>query len=161
MRGFHNGSLIVLFLSVSHLDSGQQKGVSDDLMLHESWELMARPTQARSMPRYLYLWSESCHILPDIWGLAFTTPGHNNTTVRSHYETQVKEGNALNPTHILSHHFRLENLNPKDILYTYQTSTAKFLWAAQTNKGIACKLRKLHASLCNCMQAYVTACKPM
>ncbi len=42
-----------------------------------------------------------------------------------------------------------------------QTSTAKFLWAAQMKKGTACKLRKLHASSCNCMQAYVTACKLM
>ena len=31
----------------------------------------------------------------------------------------------LNPTHILSHHFRLENLNPKDILYTYQKKSSK------------------------------------
>ena len=59
-----------------------------------------------------------------------------------------------------------------------KTSTAKFLWAAQTKKrtacmlmelhvislnfmkvqGTECKLRELHASLCNCMQAHGSAC---
>ena len=40
-------------------------------------------------------------------------------------------------------------------VYWSQTSTAKFLWAAQTKKGTACKL------IYNCMQAYVTTCKLM
>ena len=41
------------------------------------------------------------------------------------------------------------------------TSTAKFLWAAQTKKGTAYKLMKLHASSWNCMQAHGTLCKLM
>ena len=39
------------------------------------------------------------------------------------------------------------------------TSTAKFLWAAQTKKGTAYKLMKLHTSSWNCMQAHWTSCK--
>ena len=39
-----------------------------------------------------------------------------------------------------------------------KTSTAKFLWAAQTKKRTACKLMELYASLCNRMQAHVSAC---
>ena len=53
------------------------------------------------------------------------------------------------------------------------TSTAKFLWAAQTKIGTAyklmelnasssytsCKLRELHTSSWTCMQAFVTSCK--
>ena len=45
--------------------------------------------------------------------------------------------------------------------FDISTSTAKFLWAAQTMKGAACKLMKLHASLWNCMQAHGTSCKLM
>ena len=37
------------------------------------------------------------------------------------------------------------------------TCTTKFLWAAQTKKGTAYMLMKLHASLFNCMQAHGSA----
>ena len=47
------------------------------------------------------------------------------------------------------------------VIMWFQTSTAKFLWAAQMKKGTACNFKELHASSCNCMQAYVTACKLM
>ena len=42
---------------------------------------------------------------------------------------------------------------------SFTTSTAKFLWAAQTKKGTAYKLMKLHASSWNCLQAHGTSCK--
>ena len=45
-------------------------------------------------------------------------------------------------------------------MYTW-TSTAKFLWAAQTKKGTSYKLLELHASSWNCMKAHGTACKHM
>ena len=43
----------------------------------------------------------------------------------------------------------------------WSTSTAKFLWTAQTKKGTACKLMELHARSCNCKQAHGTSCKLM
>ena len=43
--------------------------------------------------------------------------------------------------------------------FSFETSTAKFLWAAQTKKGTECKLKELNASSRNCMQAQGTACK--
>ena len=37
----------------------------------------------------------------------------------------------------------------------------EILVSCSDEERTACKLRELHASLCNCMQAYVTACKLM
>ena len=37
----------------------------------------------------------------------------------------------------------------------------EILVSCSDEERTVCKLRELHASLCNCMQAYVTACKLM
>ena len=37
----------------------------------------------------------------------------------------------------------------------------EILVSCSDEERTACKLRELHANLCNCMQAYVTACRLM